>query len=105
VGDQRIVRIAALSEYRLPEGKWLELKLDVITKGSQPRPVVIFFHGGGWVQGKKENHLLKLLPYLAHGMNGVNVEYRLANEGKPQRRLRIAAALYTGGLSCQGLWL
>ncbi len=60
----------------------LELKLDVITKGSQPRPVVIFFHGGGWVQGKKENHLLKLLPYLAHGMNGVNVEYRLANEGQ-----------------------
>jgi len=40
----------------------LELKLDVITKGSQPRPVVIFFHGGGWVQGKKENHLLSCFP-------------------------------------------
>jgi acetyl esterase/lipase len=60
----------------------LELKLDVITKGSQSRPVVIFFHGGGWVQGKKENHLLKLLPYLAHGMNGVNIEYRVANEAQ-----------------------
>jgi len=59
-----------------------ELKLDVITTGprSSPRPVVIFFHGGGWVQGSKDNHLLKLMPYLARGMDGVNVEYRLAKD-------------------------
>jgi acetyl esterase/lipase len=62
----------------------VELRLDVITSGSHsgPRPVVIFFHGGGWVQGKKENHLLKLLPYVARGMDGVNVEYRLASEAQ-----------------------
>jgi acetyl esterase/lipase len=62
----------------------VDLRLDVITtrSDSDRRPVVIFFHGGGWVQGKKENHLLKLLPYLARGMDGVNVEYRLANEAE-----------------------
>ena len=62
----------------------VELRLDVITTGphSVARPVVIFFHGGGWVQGTKENHLLKLLPYLARGMDGVNVEYRLASEAQ-----------------------
>lgn len=62
----------------------VELKLDVITKGSRsgPRPVVIFFHGGGWVQGSKDNQLLKLLPYLARGMDGVNVEYRLASQAE-----------------------
>jgi len=62
----------------------LDLRLDVITTGSAsgPRPVVIFFHGGGWVQGAKENHLLKLLPYLARGMDGVNVEYRLADQAQ-----------------------
>jgi acetyl esterase/lipase len=62
----------------------VELKLDVITNGSSsgPRPVVIFFHGGGWVQGSKDNQLLKLLPYLARGMDGVNVEYRLASQAQ-----------------------
>jgi acetyl esterase/lipase len=62
----------------------VELRLDVITNGSHsgPTPVVIFFHGGGWVQGKKENHLLKLLPYLARGMDGVNVEYRIASDAQ-----------------------
>jgi acetyl esterase/lipase len=59
-----------------------DLKLDVITTGSDsgPRPVVIFFHGGGWGAGSKDNHLLKLMPYLSHGMDGVNVEYRLAQQ-------------------------
>jgi len=62
----------------------VELHLDVITAGSHsgPRPVVMFIHGGGWVQGSKDNHLLKLLPYLARGMDGVNVEYRLASEAQ-----------------------
>ena len=60
----------------------VELKLDVMIPGSHrsPRPVVMFFHGGGWTSGTKETHLLKLLPYLAQGMAGVNVEYRLVSQ-------------------------
>jgi acetyl esterase/lipase len=56
------------------------LRLDVITQGSPsvPRPTLIYFHGGGWLEGTKESTLLYMLPYLALGMNTVNVEYRMA---------------------------
>src|SRR4051794_25038570 len=61
---------------------YAEFKLDVIrdSSSSTPRPVVIFFHGGGWVQGSKDTHLLKLLPFIVWGMDAVNVEYRLASQ-------------------------
>ena len=56
----------------------VDLKLDVITAGpiSEKRPTVIYIHGGGWVGGSKEFYELWPLPFLAKGMNVVNVEYR-----------------------------
>lgn len=56
-----------------------ECKLDVIsaTDKAQPRPTLIYIHGGGWVGGSKESAALRTLPFLAAGMNVVNVEYRL----------------------------
>ncbi len=56
------------------------LHLDVITAGppSVSRPTVIYFHGGGWVLGRKDGTLVHMLPYLARGMNTVSVDYRLA---------------------------
>ena len=64
------------------EANSVKLRLDVITIGSQavPRPTLIYFHGGGWLEGTKESTLLYMLPYLALGMNTVNVEYRMAPE-------------------------
>jgi len=64
--------------YRRASG--VDLKLDVITAGpaSMARPTLIYFHGGGLVEGRKEGTLLYGLPYLARGMNAVNVEYRMA---------------------------
>jgi len=61
-----------------------EGKLDVYAQrgpqGTPPSPVVIFIHGGGWVQGTKEGSMLQgVLPYVALGYSVVNVEYRLAN--------------------------
>jgi acetyl esterase/lipase len=58
-----------------------EVKLDVVTgaEKSSPRPTVIFIHGGGWVGGTKEDHFVFLLPYLARGMNAVDVEYRVTS--------------------------
>jgi acetyl esterase/lipase len=61
-----------------------EGKLDVYAlrtpPNSAPTPVVIFIHGGGWVQGTKEGSVLQgVLPYVAMGYSVVNVEYRLAN--------------------------
>jgi acetyl esterase/lipase len=61
-----------------------EGKLDVYAQrtpqNSPPTPVVVFIHGGGWVQGTKEASMVRgVLPYVAMGYSVVNVEYRLAN--------------------------
>lgn len=54
-------------------------KLDVYRNAdaASPRPTLVYFHGGGWVIGSKEQSVLALLPYLEAGWNAVNVEYRL----------------------------
>lgn len=43
-------------------------------------PTVVFFHGGGWVEGNKEESALQLLPYLSKGWCAVNVGYRLGSD-------------------------
>ncbi len=60
-----------------------EAKLDVYTPAqamppSQPTPVVIVIHGGGWIADTKESRVLEIMPYLQMGFAAVNVEYRLA---------------------------
>jgi acetyl esterase/lipase len=59
----------------------VDLKLDVIMTGPKenPRPTLIYIHGGGWVGGTKESAGIWTLPMLTVGMNVVNVEYRLAS--------------------------
>jgi acetyl esterase/lipase len=76
------VRIVSNVVYERANG-W-EGKLDIYAQrtppNSPPGPVVIFIHGGGWVQGTKEGSALQgVLPYVAMGYSVVNVEYRLAN--------------------------
>jgi acetyl esterase/lipase len=76
------VRTVANVTYLRANG-W-EGKLDVYAQrmppNSPPAPVVVFIHGGGWVQGTKEGSILQgVLPYVAMGYSVVNVEYRLAN--------------------------
>ncbi len=58
-----------------------ELKLDVYAprNAQEPVPTLIYFHGGGWIDGAKEKRVLHLLPYLEMGWAVVNVQYRLAN--------------------------
>lgn len=57
-----------------------EAKLDVYepAAASQPTPVVIVIHGGGWIAGTKEERVLEMMPYLQMGFAAVNVEYRMA---------------------------
>lgn len=57
-----------------------EAKLDVYQPPgtSQPVPVVVVIHGGGWIAGSKEERALEIAPYLQMGFAAVNVEYRLA---------------------------
>lgn len=56
-----------------------DLKLDLYLPRDRrnPVPTLIFIHGGGWVEGRKESDVLHLLPYLSMGWAVVNVEYRL----------------------------
>jgi len=56
-----------------------ENKLDVYTpaEAKGPTPVVVVIHGGGWVEGTKEERVLEIMPYLQMGFAAVNVEYRL----------------------------
>lgn len=56
-----------------------ESKLDVYMPpdATAPTPVVVVIHGGGWVEGSKEERVLEMMPYLQMGFAAVNVEYRL----------------------------
>lgn len=57
----------------------VELKLDLYLprNTTEAVPLVMFFHGGGWVEGRKESTVLHLLPYLQMGFAVANVGYRL----------------------------
>ena len=56
-----------------------ESKLDLIVPRdtTAPAPLLVYIHGGGWVQGSKESSDLALLPWLEQGWAVANVEYRL----------------------------
>jgi len=57
-----------------------ESKLDLYrpAESRTPTPVVIAIHGGGWVNGTKEEVVPWLLPYMEMGFAVINLEYRLA---------------------------
>ena len=76
VGSQ--YRIHSNITYKVANG--YEARLDVYAprNAEEPRPVVIYIHGGGWTGGSKEAAALRLMPYLQMGLAVVNVEYRLA---------------------------
>lgn len=67
-------------EYQKTQGLSLKLDVIVIEPLNQPRPTLLFIHGGGWVNGNKNETTLASLPFLAQGMNAVNIDYRLANQ-------------------------
>jgi acetyl esterase len=56
---------------------------DATARGGAARPVLAYFHGGGWVQGDLETHH-GLCARLAEGSDAmvVSVDYRLAPEHK-----------------------
>lgn len=58
----------------------VDLKLDLYRRRdvTTPQPTLVFYHGGGWVQGTKEAAAMSLMPWLEMGWNVVNVEYRMA---------------------------
>jgi len=57
-----------------------EAKLDVYRPkdNTDVHPTLLYFHGGGMVNGTKEATAFTFLPFLEKGWTVVNVEYRLA---------------------------
>ena len=57
----------------------VELKLDLYLPRTvaEPVPLIVNFHGGGWVEGNKEGSMLGLMRYLQMGFAVANVGYRL----------------------------
>ena len=64
--------------YLTASGTDLKLDLYFPLSGKAPTPVVMNFHGGGWVGGSPGGDTLRLLPYMQMGFAVVNVQYRLA---------------------------
>lgn len=60
----------------------IELKLDVYRRRAPagPQPVVVHFHGGGWVRGDRESSVLWIVPWLESGFAVVSAQYRLGGQ-------------------------
>jgi acetyl esterase len=72
--------IASTEDRRTPDGIPLRVYRP-LGSGSEPLPVLVFFHGGGWVLGDIEtvDNLCRRLAN-ASGCSVVSVDYRLAPE-------------------------
>lgn len=64
--------------YSVASGQDLKLDLYLPWPRSKAVPLLVHFHGGGWIAGSKEGSTLHLLPYLAQGYAVATVQYRLA---------------------------
>ena len=58
-------------------------RLDIwapATKSAAPRPVVVFFHGGGWVKGDRDAYAFAGRAFAARGFVVVIPDYRKVPE-------------------------
>lgn len=91
----------------VPYGPDPRQRLDVYVpnaRGARPRPVVVFFYGGGWASGSRGGYGFAGRGYAAQGFVAVVPDYRLAPrvrfpafvEDGARRRGRPAAAARGG---------
>ena len=66
-----------------PDGTDLPIRVYWPTISDEPRPVVVFFHGGGWAMGGIDTHDGQVREMVNRtGMVYVSVDYRLAPEAR-----------------------
>jgi acetyl esterase len=76
------VPVASVADRAIPGPAGdIPVRVYVPTTEPGPRPVLVYFHGGGWVIGDLETHdgTVRALA-AASGMTAVSVDYRLAPE-------------------------
>jgi acetyl esterase/lipase len=61
-------------------------RLDIYVpkdRSGEALPVIVFFHGGGWMQGDKSDGAGRLMPFVQTGRYvGISVGYRLSGEAE-----------------------
>jgi acetyl esterase len=75
------VALRSVEDLKIP-GRQGQIPIRIYTaEGSGVRPVIVYYHGGGWVVGNLETHD-NVAGYLANASGGivVSVDYRLAPE-------------------------
>jgi acetyl esterase/lipase len=63
----------------------LQLELDVYRlrdTGNEPKPTMVFIHGGAWKTGKRSDYLPYLIDYAQKGYVTATVSYRLSRVAK-----------------------
>ncbi|GIW18377.1 MAG: lipase [Tepidiforma sp.] len=86
--NQPLPQSVTITDRTIP-GPAGEIPVKIFTPaGSGPFPLVVYFHGGGWVIGSPATHT-KLCAELAEGAGAVvvSVHYRLAPEHTPPAQL------------------
>jgi len=75
-------------ERRVAAGRGGEIPVRVYRPSAEPLPVIVYFHGGGWVVGNLDTHdgFCRALAHAATAMV-ISVQYRLA----PEHRFPAAA--------------
>ena len=81
-GKTKIIRDIVYSTVALPDGKSLELRMDIISPtAAAPHPVVVYIPGGGFVFAAKEG-AVDLRTYAAeHGVAVASITYRTVLNG------------------------
>jgi len=49
-------------------------------EGEDPRPLLVYIHGGGWTSGDKKQEPARIKPFLEKGISYAAVNYRLTGE-------------------------
>ena len=68
-------------EYKNVEGKSLKLDIYRSVNVTQPVPLLVFIHGGGWKGGERSDYLVYLIDFAKRGYVTATVSYRLLGDG------------------------
>jgi acetyl esterase len=85
LGDMPVEDVARTEDRVIPgaDGTELPIRIYWAEVTDEARPVVVFFHGGGWVIGGIDSHDGQVREMVNRtGMMYVSVDYRLAPEAK-----------------------
>lgn len=72
------IRVQKDIVYASPNGN--DLKLDIFSPAdsAEPRPIILFIHGGAWRGGKKEDYLVYNVAFTELGYVTASMQYRLS---------------------------